>query len=104
MMRVLVGATVLAGLVITPTLLAGDTLEDVEKKIISKWSNVRSVKAKMDMRMNMRAPKPIETKGTFEYLRDGDTEKKRMHFLMENNVGGQTIKMAQTVIHDGEFA
>lgn len=90
--------------------LAGETLESVEKKIVEQWEKHRSVSAEfaLTQKMEMGGAKiGSTTKGTYEYLKDGDRQLYRMD--MTTNIvqdsGGQTMKSSSkaVVIDDGEF-
>ena len=49
--------------------LAGETLESVEKKVIEKWSKLKSMSAKTTMEMTMQGMS-MKSDGTTEYLND----------------------------------
>lgn len=104
MTRLMIWSAALAGLWLTPVLRAEDSLGAAKKKIIEKWSDIRTMSAKIDMEINLNTPRPFTTTGQFEYMRDGEIEKKRMYMFMESELEGQKFSMSQTVIQDGEFA
>jgi outer membrane lipoprotein-sorting protein len=104
MKQLLILAVLTNGLLVTPMLAAEQSIENVKKEIVKKWSDVRTMSAKIDMEVNLNTPRPFKTNGNYEYMRDGKIEKKRMYLYMESEIEGQKISMSQTVIQDGEFA
>ena len=96
--------------IVAGPVLAGETLESVEKKIVEQWENHRSVSAEFTLTQEMEmggAKIGSTTKGTYEHLKDGDRQLYRMD-MTTNNVqdsGGQTMKSSSKamVIDDGEF-
>ena len=90
--------------------LAGETLESVEKKIVEQWEKHRSVSAEfaLTQKMEMGGAKiGSTTKGTYEHLKDGDRQLYRMDMTTNTvqDFGGQTMKSSSKamVIDDGEF-
>lgn len=99
---VLIG--LLLALVAPVTVATAKTLDEVEAEIVKKWEKIETMTADMTMLMGLANPTPLKSKGTFEYMRDQDTDKKRMELSFTVDNEGQSFTMSQTVIFDGEFA
>ena len=85
---------------------AGDTIEDMEKDIIAKNKNIKSLMA--DLTITSKMPQmEIEGFGKFEMLRKDDKELSRMEQEITNRMkmGTEWVDMKQTMmsITDGEF-
>lgn len=90
--------------------LAEDTLESVEKAIVEKVKQIKSLEAKMVSIMEMEMGgmhNRAETQGTYEFVRDGDKLKFRtdMKFNQVMKQGDQEQKNEGTgmQIYDGEY-
>lgn len=94
----------------TGHVLAGETLESVEKKIVEQWEKHRSVSASFAMTQNMETSgmkADSTSEGTYEYMKDGERHLYRMDMTttMVQDLGGQTMKSLSKImmIDDGEF-
>jgi outer membrane lipoprotein-sorting protein len=87
--------------------LAGDTLESVEKNIAEKWTALSSMSAKMTMvsEMDMGGQKvSMKAVSTFEYMKEDGKELYRQEMTSEQKFGaGEGTKSAATYVDDGEF-
>lgn len=88
----------------------GDTLEEVEKKVIAAARKVTSVQGKMTTKMEMMAPgyeTVSDTKGTVAYVRKGEKTLYRMQMetSSKTKMGDQEMKQESTslMICDGEI-
>lgn len=82
--------------------LGGETLETVEKKIIAKWSKLKSMSAKMTMEMKGPAMSG-KSDGTVEYLQQDGLELFRIEMKMEQAMGDQKREISASTICDGKF-
>jgi len=87
-----------------PILLAADTVEEVERFVIEKWADVKSMSANMTMTIHGPGTTPLKSTGTILLLNDGKVERKRMTMAFDTGESSQLGPIEQTVIYDGEFA
>jgi len=104
----MVTLVVFAGLIVSAPALADEKLDAVEKEIIAKWKEVKSMSAKMNMNMDMdqggMKMKSTMT-GTTEYLRKGDKMMTRLEGATKMTMGGaqQAMESKLLMVSDGEF-
>ncbi len=93
--------------VFCPVVLAGETLESIEKKISEKWDKVESMSAKMTITTKMGGEgMKAESKGqgTFEYISKDGKELQRHEMKVTVSYGeGMTMESSTLMISDGVF-
>lgn len=107
-MTMVVAAAV--GLLSCSTAAAADDIEKIEKDILKKWDDVKSVAAKVKMSINMEingSKMKVDGDGTYELLRRDDRsafrlEMKQNMLLTPPNSADMKLESSMMTIDDGE--
>ena len=108
--RALISAVALVLAVAGSTALADEKLDAVEKEIVQKWKDIKSMTAKMNMNAESEqggAQRKTTMACTIEYLRQGDKMLSRLDGEMKNSYkmgdNEQSMTIPTMTISDGEI-